>query len=73
MASGGGWTHLATHTPSPTSLSPPLLAPIPSLRPMSGPGNGPKALCLVLIKWEVTQRKTHQLVVLGGVSNSDHF
>jgi hypothetical protein len=58
MVSGGGCTHLATHTPSPSSLSPPhslpnpLSSPIPSLRPMSGSGNGPKASRLVLIEWE---------------------
>ena len=31
---------------------PPLLAPSPSLRPISRSGAGPKASCLLLIEWD---------------------
>ena len=76
MVGGGGVAHLAAYTHSHLSISsllpshPFLIAPIPSLRPMSGSDNGPKASRLGLIEWEATQRQTRRFV---GVSNSDHF
>jgi len=56
MVGGGGFAHLATQThsypniPSLHPSHPSLLAPIASLRPIDGSGNGLKALCLVVIE-----------------------
>jgi hypothetical protein len=56
MVGGGGIAYLTSYNLSYISVSsllpshPPLLAPNPSLKPMSRSGSGPKALRLVLIE-----------------------
>ena len=77
MVGGPQSAHFATFTISYLSISsllsshPSLIAPIPSLRPMCGSGNGLNALSLVLIECKARQKQ--QLVMFGGVLNSNHF
>jgi hypothetical protein len=76
MVEKGGYAYLDPFLPlyyllTPILLS--LLAPSPSLRPLSKSGSGPKASRLLLIEWEARGKQTQQLVAFVGVSNSNQF